>query len=244
MLILVLGMALGMGLVCILFVAHMLRQRSHHASGIGRYDILHEDPHLHGVVPLPATWIAVRSDNPARVQAALGLLTPKSCSWEEGLAAALDDKLFVSAPIRGWVLVMGAGLPNPFEDVDDCFRIMLALSCKVGRLQLFSANRSVHHHAWVLASYGSILRAYAWAGRTLWNQGRLTRAERELQIRCFSYTDEPESNLFSSNDTAAANTEKLPLLAARWSLDPAGIDAQCLRQSHGVAGELPKQGAF
>jgi hypothetical protein len=35
----------------------------------------------------------------------------------------------------------------------------------------------------------------------------------------------------------ALNTEKVPLLAARWSLDPASIDERFLEREHGLAGE-------
>jgi len=244
LLILVLGMALGMGLVCVLLVAHRARQRSDLAAETHRQAGGLVDERLHGFIPVPGTWIAVRSDSPEQVQAALGLLTPQPCSWEEGLAAAHEDKLFVSAPVRGWVVVMGAGLPDPFEDVDRCFRLVLALSRRVGRMQIFSVNRGLHHHAWALVSHGSILRAYAWAGSTLWNQGRMTRAERDLQMHCFSYTDDAQSDLITASDVAAANSEKLHLLAGRWSLDPAGVDARKLRQAQGVAGNLPELNVF
>ena len=45
------------------------------------------------------------------------------------------------------------------------------LSRKIGQVQFFSVNRAVNHHAWVQAEAGVIQRAYAWAGRTFWNQG-------------------------------------------------------------------------
>ena len=100
-------------------------------------------------------------------------------------------------------------------------------------MQLFSASRVVNHHAWVLMERGRVYRAYAWAGETLWNQGPLTAAEKELDLRCFEYGG--EQNLFLVKDDLAANSEKVGQLAARWSLDPGTL---CLgpRSGRGIVG--------
>ena len=183
----------------------------------------------------PACWLAVKSRNLFLVQSALGLHNPKPCSWTEGLAG--EEKLFIAPPVRGWILVIGSGLPDPGEDVDSCFRFVVDLSRKLGQVQFFSASRVLHHHAWVKAEAGRVLRAYAWAGKTLWNQGLPTAAERELNLRCFDYADATDRPIFGQPDLMAANTEKVPLLAARWSLDPARIDERFLDQERGIAGE-------
>jgi hypothetical protein len=85
-----------------------------------------------------------------------------------------------------------------------------------------------------------VVRAYAWAGKTLWNQGVKTRAELELGLKCFHYLETPERPLFGQPDVIAVNTEKVPRLAARWSLDPAAIDERLFEQSRGIAGEPPR----
>jgi hypothetical protein len=135
---------------------------------------------------------------------------------------------------------MGSKLPDPAEDVDRTFRFILSLSRKVGQVQFFSLNRVVGHHAWVQADRGAIQRAYAWAGKTLWNQGNRTRAEVDLGMKCYDYAEPAERCGFSSNDPVAANTERLPLLAARWSVDPAAIDSRMLKEAQGIAGELSR----
>ncbi|HEV2210301.1 MAG TPA: hypothetical protein VG167_16105 [Verrucomicrobiae bacterium] len=183
----------------------------------------------------PPCWIAVRSRNLLAVQAALGLQHAKPCSWIEALAG--DEKLFLAPPVKGWVLVMGSNLPEPGDEVDVCFRFVLELSRKLGQVQFFSASRILHHHAWVKADGGKIVRAYAWAGRTVWNQGALTAAERELDLKCFGYTEAAERISFNQPEPVALNVDKVPLLAARWSLDPARIDAGFLQSESGVAGE-------
>src|SRR5262249_14206685 len=133
----------------------------------------------------PSCWLAIKSPSVRAVQSALGLHNPKPCSWVEGLAA--DEKLFIAPPVKGWVLVLGSGLPDPSEDVDACFRFVVELSRKLGHIQFFCTNRVLQHHAWVRAQRGKIVRAYAWAGRTLWHQGKPTSAEKDLGLKCFDY---------------------------------------------------------
>jgi hypothetical protein len=169
----------------------------------------------------PSRWLVVKAKDPATVQAALNLHHPTPCSWEEGLVEARDDKLFISPSISGWVLVVGPGLPGPFEDVDKCYRFLTSLSRKLGQVQFFSASRVVPQHAWALLESGRVFRAYAWSGETLWNQGILTAAEKELDLRCFDYGS--EQNLFVVKDDLAANSERIGQLAARWSIDPTAV---------------------
>jgi len=148
-----------------------------------------------------------------------------------------EEQFFIAPPFQGWVVVIGSGLPDPAADVDGCFRFLLRLSRKLGHVQFFSANRPVHHHAWVWAKNGRVVRAYAWAGETLWIQGSQTPAERDLGLKCFDYADATGRTLFGRREWVAANVDKLPLLAARWGLDPAHLGECCLGQEHGIAGE-------
>src|SRR5215472_9042244 len=147
---------------------------------------------------LPSAWLAIRSRSALAVQSALGLHNPKPCSWVEGLIG--EEKLFIAPPVKGWVLVIGTGLPDPSEDVDVCFRFLQQLSRKLGQVQFFSAGRVLHHHAWVKAEGGRILRAYAWAGKTLWSQGTCTTAEKELDLKCFDYLEGSARSAFGQPD--------------------------------------------
>ena len=149
----------------------------------------------------------------------------------------MGEKLFIAPPVRGWVLVTGSGLPDPSQDVDACFRFVLQVSRKLGQAQFFSASPILQHHAWVRAEGGRVVRAYAWAGQTLWLQGGQTAAEKELRMKCFDYGDPDEGSGFTRSDAIAANVEKVPLLAARWGLDPESLDEQTLQREYGIAGE-------
>ena len=184
----------------------------------------------------PMSWLAVRSRNLRAVQAALRLTNPKPCTWTECLAG--EQKLFIAPPVNGWILIVGTGLPDPCDDVDACFLFLLDLSRQLGQVQFFLANRILGHHAWVRAESGRVNRAYAWAGETLWNQGLKTEAERQLGLNCFEYLETPDYLPFGQPSSIASNTEKVPLLAAHWSLDPASIDERVLTHASGVAGDL------
>ncbi len=183
----------------------------------------------------PGSWLAVRSRNLMAVKKAIGLHNVKRCPWYQGLAG--EEKLFISPPIGGWILVVGSGLPDPADDVDVAFRFLVELSRKLGQVQFFSASSILNYHAWVKAERGKVVRAYAWAGKTLWKQGTRTRAERDLGVQCFDYSEAVEENGLGRSEALSLNVEKVPLLAARWSLDPAKIDGRRLETECGLAGE-------
>jgi hypothetical protein len=186
----------------------------------------------------PCRWLAIRGIHPVAVQAALNLHNPAACSWEEGLAGAREQKLFISPPVGEWVLVVGSGLPDPAEDVDRCFHLLTGVSRKLGEVQFFSLNRALQHHAWARLESGRVVRAYAWAGQVLWNQGEISGAENELLMRCFQYTETSEQTDFSRPAPVSFNAEKVPLLAARWSFDPTVMDERRFNSDQGIVGDL------
>ncbi|HXG46204.1 MAG TPA: hypothetical protein VNO52_01150 [Methylomirabilota bacterium] len=245
LLILLLGVALGIGIAGLLLVVHFARQgRPLPQRRLRRAELVSAATRRTGsAVPMPTRWLAVQSTNAALVQDALGLRNPTPCSWEEGLSAAQDKRLFISPPIAGWIVVMGGNLPDPADDVDRLFKFLMDLSRRVGRVQYFSINRVVHHHAWADVTDGVVARAYAWAGRTLWNQGAMTSAESSLSMACLAYGETPDPVAFGQVDPMAANTERVCLLASRWSVDLSSIDARTLKQSHGVAGRVARSKA-
>jgi hypothetical protein len=189
------------------------------------------------LIKRPTTWLAVRSRNVHAVQMALGLNNVEPCTWSEGLAG--EERLFVAPPVKGWVLIIGSGLPDPADDVDVCFRFLTSLSQKLGQVQFFKANRVLGHHAWVRVEGGRVVRGYAWAGRTLWNQGNPTRAESEFGLKCFQYFESSDQT-FEQSEIAATNVEKVSSLADRWSLDPTHVDEHLFEHAYGIAGEPPR----
>ncbi len=185
----------------------------------------------------PARWLAIRSSNTPLIQAALRLRHVQACTWEEGFAATRERRLFVTPPVDGWTLVFGGALPEAREDIDACYRFLLALSHKLGHVQYFTIDRALNHHGWARAEDGKIVRAYVWAGETLWNEGPETATERGLSVRCLAYAEAAPRSDLSFTDPAAATTEKVPQLAALWSLNPADLRDAVLFSVPGIAGE-------
>jgi hypothetical protein len=146
-----------------------------------------------------------------------------------------ENRLFIAPPVRGWVLVTGTALPDPAEDVDASFRFLSELSRKLGEIQFFCADRVLLHHAWARLEAGRVVRAYAWAGATLWNQGVKTPAENALDLNALGYGEEAVIR-WGMPDFLAANVEKVPQLAARWSLDPAEVAMRMPPHARGIAG--------
>jgi hypothetical protein len=189
------------------------------------------------VFEAPSRWLAVRSQNPQAIQAALVVQHPRACSWSDALATPFEPRLFISPPVNGWIVIMGCDLPDPADDVDECYKFLADLSRKLGEVQLFSRNRAVSHHGWARLSDGKVMRAYAWAGETLWNQGALTDAERELKMRCLTYTESSDVLGLAERELLALNTDRVVRLAASWSIDPTAVQGADL-ESKGIAGDL------
>ena len=241
-------LVLTMGATLVAFMIHWRRQGRYSGhSGFVDYYRSHLPAGLSfrsSFLNRPPCWLAIRSRNLLAVQSALRLNNPRPCSWAEGLAGAGEKKMFISPPVDGWILVIGSALPDPADDVDACYRFVLELSRKLGHVQFFSANRVLNHHAWVQVEAGRVRRAYAWAGKTLWKQGLKTAAEVDLGLKCFDYLETAERTSFGLPEIIIANVEKVPLLAARWSIDPAGIDEGFFEHARGIAGESSRFRTF
>ncbi len=238
------GLVLGSGILLVMLVVRLQRKhRAAPAEAVGEDAPLTPCPMGNLLAfcasPRPARWLAIKSRDPVAVQAALALTHSTPCSWSDGLTG--HQKLFIAPPVNGWILVIGDGLPCPDDDVDACFRFLLAVSRKLGQVQFFQFDRVLHHHAWARLEAGRVVRAYAWAGTTLWNQGVKTVAEAALGMKCFAYGEPVSPTSWELGDVIAANLEKVPLLAARWSLNPVAIDPRFWEQRRGIAGRLSRR---
>ncbi len=228
--------ALGGGMAMLALVRRLLLERHRASTPIARPIDFSEPFSLLGHRLIrPGCWLAIRTRQIPAVQAALGLRNPRPCSWTEGLTG--ERSLFIAPPVNGWTLVFGAGLPEPGEDVDVTFRFLRGLSRKLGQVQFFQADTLLQHHAWVLTESGRVVRAYAWAGATVWNQGVKTPAEIALGVKCFGYGETTTASDWTVADYLVANVEKVPQLARRWSLDPSEIDRRTLARARGIAGQ-------
>jgi len=196
---------LALGVACAIFVGMMVLHRR--AKKFNRsFRAFPKSLRLHSKLR-PNIWLAIRTVEPETVR----------------LALLGRGKFSVNSRVNGWVLVTGQDLPNPGDDVDVCFKFLVSTSRQLGHVQFFYMDKFSAHHAWARMDDGCVTRAYAWAGETIWNQGAKTMAEAGLGMKCFNYGDELELDFATANDHAITNVEKLPLLAARWSVDPAMV---------------------
>lgn len=179
--------------------------------------------------PLPARWLAIRSSNTAYLKSALSV-RGAAVPWAEAMGRARERTLFVSAPVDGWTLVVGAAIPDPTVDVDALYRFLVELSRETGEVQFFSVDRVLGFHGWARLRDGRVLRGYAWAGETLWNEGRVTLDERLLGLRCHDYGVEPPPLEYGEMSQEVANAERVPLLARRWGIDLTAATEVLLQQ--------------
>jgi hypothetical protein len=183
-------------------------------------------------LPQPARWIAVRSSNTTHLRTLLGLDSESFTPWSEALNRSNERRLFLSPPVQGWTLIIGGSLPDPSEDVDRCFRLLVSLSREIGEVQFFAADRVFNHHSWAKLKEGRVLRAYAWSGVTEWTQGNPTADERLLGMQFREYGEESKPTDYGEVSPEQINTERILLLARRWSLDPIMASEMILQQEH------------
>jgi hypothetical protein len=223
------GITLGIGFMVLGWMLALHRRERLHANAPASPAHTLVPTHLQHATR-PTYWVAIRSPSPDMVQSTLGLEHTAPCSWAEGITGSHD--FFISPHINGWIIVTGMSLPNPTDDVDATFLFLTALSRQLGHVQYFYASRLLHHHAWARLDDGGVTRAYAWAGETVWNQGIATVPEIEADLKLFNYGEHSATIMDSE-----MNFNKVPQLAARWSLDPAKITPKSVHLAIGIAGE-------
>ena len=179
-------------------------------------------------LPMPGRWMAVRTSNTPYLREILQLGPSGSAPWSEALARARERRVFVSPPWQGWTLVIGAALPDPDADIDRLYRFLAHISREMGEVQFFAADRVLNHHAWAWLRDGRVVRAYAWAGGALWNQGERTLDERLLGLVCHEYGETVDDQGPRGGAAEQQNTDRVALLARRWSLDPGEASAHFL----------------
>lgn len=227
----------SLGLVLLLFGCFAVVYRRHvrklrladPSLSLRRLPTLRGDP---VVIPQPVRWIAIRSSNTTHLRTLFGLNSEPATPWSEALNRSSEPSLFISPPVQGWTLVIGGSLPDPSDDVDSCFRVLVSLSREIGEVQYFAADRVLNHHSWAKLRDGRVLRAYAWSGVTEWNQGKPTADERLLGMQFREYGEDTFPTDYGEVSPEQINTERILLLARRWSVDPMVASEMILQQEH------------
>ena len=140
-------------------------------------------------IPVPfgykCAWYAVRTENPLSVATHLGLRGVRTANWREGVQKAYETSVFVSPPVRGWILAAGRCLfPNsPFPQA--ITPSVEALSLAHGEAMFFATDRITETHFWAKATKGVLERGFGYSGESgevLWDRGPKTEEENAITI--------------------------------------------------------------
>jgi hypothetical protein len=217
------------------------------------------EPDLPVAFGYKVSWFAAQTHDPAALADALGLTNVRSSTWSAGIEAAYATppafSVFLTPPVRGWVLAVGRGLPTPGDE--PAFEAsLLALAQRFPELQFFATYRVSEFHAWARAIEGRIVRLFASSGErgeVMANSGELTADERALGLPDLGRLG-PEGateRLLTLDEALAggkaagqrssvfADEEDVILLARAWSVDPTILEEMDLPPSLGLIGWLP-----
>ena len=168
-------------------------------------------------------WFAVRSDDPHAVARALGVRTAMPASWCAGLTRAVDEGIFVTPSVDGWVFAVGV---DAFQR-GDCQQVSEALQrlgAACGPAFWFATHARVDVHGWACADGQRLVRAYLYEGdqpRVVWDEGDKTPTEQQLGY----FEDDPRDT--SDDDIKWWPTPAdVMRLAKTWTLDPCALGSK------------------
>jgi len=175
-------------------------------------------------------WLAVKAASAQDVMQKLGVKNAKPCGWKDiAKAGEYDKTVFVTEPIKGYVLVIGV------LQLADHMEQLGGIAAQFEELQFFATQGTVDLHCWAKYENGSCIRRYSFLGErgeVLFNDGVLTDAEIAAGM----------DNLIAHEDddweTVHIPSEDDVLTMARlWSVDPTFEDS-VYEPSVGFLGEM------
>ena len=166
------------------------------------------------------TWFAVRDGDPGAVRAALGLRDLGPVAWRAGidLAYLTDDRVVLTPPLDGWLLLTGHWLWRAADEFP-----VAKLSAELGtEVHRYASYRVGERHEWERAVDGRLVRSFAYVGET----GELVRwigdpdpAECDLGLPAQPPADDTAADLIVGESDVMR-------LAGRWSVDPTARDGR------------------
>ena len=185
------------------------------------------------------SWLAVRTDDRARLCRLLGLKRTFRANWQSGISAIYDERyaeshVFVTPTVAGWTFVVGLGLPHPVgrRFADKCLPLVQNLGRHFDEVQYYFSYPPIGFYAWLRMADGRLIRAYATGDEgVLWNKGRAIKAEPVLPARKTKKTA-----LLPRPEPSEADVIKL---AGMWGQDPTKLDERDLPPSLGWLAPVP-----
>jgi len=184
-------------------------------------------------VPVPfghrTAWYAVRADDAKAVAASLHLSDVHSSDWSAGTKAALDwndGDVFVTPPIRGWVLVEGAVLMSDTDRDRRFENHLVRLSDEFGEAQYFASARVSDAYTWARAKGGYLDCMFEWADGQMHRQGNAKQVEEQVGLKFFDAASAAarDSGYYKRTDLSYPNEEDVLKVATAWSLNPMKVE--------------------
>ncbi len=177
-------------------------------------------------------WLAIQSNDPARIAEVLHLEPVDKANWRTGVGTIYDERLsqgrvYLTPAIGEWTFVVGLALPQPLgrNFADKCTPMMLDLAANFPEAQYFLCYAPLDFFAWVRVNDGKLTRAFAIGDEgMIWNKGKPTREEKALGLRFSEVrTGRARKGDAESIMPLHPSEEQLIALAEAWSLDPTAI---------------------
>ncbi|MEM1371792.1 MAG: hypothetical protein AAGG72_06135 [Pseudomonadota bacterium] len=204
--------------------------------------------------PLPfgedTAWLALRTDNTIEVVDALQLNEPRTVTWQDGLAAALEQsseatgEVFVTPPVSGWTFVVGLALPLQMgrSFSDPLSPLMVGLSRRFDDVQYFVNCPELDYFAWQRMRSGQAMRIFAATDDGIvTNRGMPTFEERALGMTMFELRGVRDRQGDAGGELLLHPTSQHVLkLAAVWGLDPTRLSSRDAAPGLGYVGGAPR----
>jgi len=180
-------------------------------------------------------WAMVRADDPEQVVQALRLRTVLPANWRAGLDEVVEQGVFVTPPVDGWVYAVGRDLATRTADPAAIEPLLAALSDRFGEAFWFVTDDERDVYGWARGARGQLTRGYVFAeehGHIFWH-GDVT--EHEHALGCF--VDDPRDR---SDDEIKWWPDHAVVcgIAAGWARNPANLDATGQPAGAGFVGRM------
>lgn len=183
-------------------------------------------------------WLVLKSKNTEEVAHFLELDNIKPMHGTIGIQQLYSKRncIYITPPIEGWVVIMGAGLLATGEGIQV---LLPKLSVRFQEAYFFKNYDTGDTYCWMKAIKGTIERSFTYCLELgEWSSiGRLTAIEQTLNINAF--IDSLNSN--EEVDDIYIDINTVIAIADNWSISTTKIDAIRHLKELGCSGELLKR---
>lgn len=194
--------------------------------------VFDETPDGPAAFGLRMAWLAIKTNDAARVAEVLNLDAIERANWRTGIGTVYDDRLaqgrvYLTPPLNGWTFVVGLSLPQPLGRgfVDKCTPMVLDLAAAFPEAQYFLCHPPVEFFGWVRVADGKLVRAFAIGDEgIIWNKGKASKEERGLGLKLGEVRGVKSRKADVGEAMPVYPTEAQVMhLASCWSLDPTSL---------------------